>query len=204
MFFCYVFQLFRYCAQDSKVYDLTATNRAGVEDAKDSGGRIGPYINKGDPDLRNLALTHHQVEEGDIIIVVSDGVHDNMDPATLGLVPSNFNQPGNDYASWKNIPMDQKVIIQTQYMCETIEKIIGKIKNPNVVLVAKAIIDHAIQVTDKSRDYMEQNFNSLIAGQSYSEYPGKMDHCSCVAIKVGPVSINESKYHSLNHEVFPF
>jgi hypothetical protein len=39
---------------EKKVYDVTATNRNEVEDAKDPGGRIGPYIDQGNPDLRNL------------------------------------------------------------------------------------------------------------------------------------------------------
>ena len=53
-------------------------NRKG-NDAKDPGGRIGPYIDpNGDPDLRNLILYTYPCDEGDIFIIVSDGVHDNL------------------------------------------------------------------------------------------------------------------------------
>jgi len=34
----------------------------------------------GDADLRNLGLYMAPCEEGSLIIVVSDGVHDNLDP----------------------------------------------------------------------------------------------------------------------------
>ena len=35
-------------------------------------------------------MNYQAVDEGDIIIVMSDGVHDNLDPQTLGLSPRDF------------------------------------------------------------------------------------------------------------------
>jgi serine/threonine protein phosphatase PrpC len=43
-----------------------------------SGGRLGPYLNGGTPDFRNLQLYMHPCEADDFIIVVSDGVHGKM------------------------------------------------------------------------------------------------------------------------------
>ena len=49
-----------------------------VMDARDPGGRLGPYMEGGGPDLRNLRLYFLRCCQGDIITVVSDGIHDNM------------------------------------------------------------------------------------------------------------------------------
>ncbi len=45
-----------------------------------SGGRIGPWIGQGAPDLRNLKLYFYGCEQDDICFVCSDGIHDNFDP----------------------------------------------------------------------------------------------------------------------------
>lgn len=57
--------------------DITAGNRAGL-DAKDCGGRLGPYVGKGQPDTRNLGCYFSPCKPGDVILIVSDGVHDNL------------------------------------------------------------------------------------------------------------------------------
>ena len=38
------------------------------------------------PDLRNLSLYYHEFEEGDLLLLMSDGVHDNLDPEVLLLL----------------------------------------------------------------------------------------------------------------------
>ena len=42
------------------------------------------YKPDGTPDLRNLNYYYCLATDGDLIIVCSDGVHDNLDPITLG------------------------------------------------------------------------------------------------------------------------
>jgi hypothetical protein len=73
------------------VYDITAGSRTGAAatDARDSGGRIGPHI-EGNPDLRNLSVYFRNVDEGDVLILTSDGVYDNLDPQSLGLTPEDI------------------------------------------------------------------------------------------------------------------
>lgn len=70
-----------------KVTDVTFGNRTNVRDARDCGGRLGPYVGVSDPDLRNLASFHCPCKPGDMIFVCTDGVHDNFDPEALGLNP---------------------------------------------------------------------------------------------------------------------
>ena len=53
------------------------------------------------PDDRNIAAFWVPVEEGDIIAVMSDGVHDNLDPQIQGLSPCDFDL---QYTDWESMP----------------------------------------------------------------------------------------------------
>lgn len=198
-------KLFLYSAATGKVIDMTSKNREEVEDAKDPGGRIGPYLGDGDPDLRNLAFGACEVSDGDILIAVSDGVHDNLDPPTLGMVPSELGFDGKtDHADWKNLSKEESSAARTKFMCTSIAKIVSNLPRANPALIAKALVRHCQEVTEKSRDWMEQNPDGVLAAQSYAEFPGKMDHCSCVAIRVGKPNSGDHKAQSLRPAIFPY
>jgi hypothetical protein len=77
-----------------QVQDITRCNRSGV-DATDPGGRIGPYLDGGAPDYRNLAMFFILCEEGDMIFATSDGVFDNFDPEYLGKRPNEIGFDGS-------------------------------------------------------------------------------------------------------------
>jgi hypothetical protein len=68
---------YKYSTKSGRVEEITKGNR-GNQDAKDPGGRLGPTLEGGAPDLRNLKLYCVFCEEGDLIIAASDGVHDNF------------------------------------------------------------------------------------------------------------------------------
>jgi len=74
-------------AYKRKIFDVTSGNRTNLTSARDPGGRLGPYVNDHDPDLRNLGVYYKLVEPDDVIILCSDGVHDNFDPQALGILP---------------------------------------------------------------------------------------------------------------------
>lgn len=52
---------------------LNKGNRTNLMDARDPGGRIGPYLPRGRADLRNLMLITSPCQKGDIFFAVSDG-----------------------------------------------------------------------------------------------------------------------------------
>lgn len=45
---------------------------------------------KGHPDLRNLTCWAKSLHEDDIVIICSDGIHDNLDPQNFGKLPKDF------------------------------------------------------------------------------------------------------------------
>jgi len=70
-----------------KVREITRGNRGVAVDASDPGGRLGPYVGNGQPDLRNLSIYFERCQPDDIVIICTDGLHDNLDPAMLGIMP---------------------------------------------------------------------------------------------------------------------
>ncbi len=50
----------------------------------DPGGRLGPYLDAGAPDVRNLRVFFELCREGDTVLLMTDGIHDNLDPKSLG------------------------------------------------------------------------------------------------------------------------
>jgi hypothetical protein len=63
--------------------ELTAGSLAQARNAGDTCGRLGPYVDKGDPDLRNLQRYHIECREGDWLLLVTDSVVRNCDVLSL-------------------------------------------------------------------------------------------------------------------------
>jgi len=147
----------------------------------DPGGRLGPTVGRGgDADLRNLGLYMAPCEEGSLIIVVSDGVHDNLDPEHLGLMPKDL---GLDLDSWVG---DDERLATAKHLFST-KSIIQKIQGPSgedtptPEEVANRLLEHCKQVTKRSRKWMVENPTKRLP-LDHSNFPGKMDHSSCIAI----------------------
>lgn len=212
------------------MYDITSANRAEVEDAKDPGGRIGPYVGDGDPDLRNLEIVYTVCHPGDVVLVVSDGVHDNLDPISLGKAPKDLGLEGETHADWKFVDKSAyyagyrgtsvvSLTTASLHVCSQEKSSKRKIHDRHSFATHKRMSlsnpstdykeDHPIckvlsfvnlfdlrrqiygfyslyrQVTESSRAFMEQNPHLGMANLPYTEYPGKMDHTTCIAFKVG-------------------
>jgi len=91
-------KIYHYNSKKGILSDLTIGLRTNVNDLRDPGGRLGPMIgDTGEPDLRNLFINSFFCSEGDIILVVSDGIHDNLDPYLTEKNPNDIspNYPGN-------------------------------------------------------------------------------------------------------------
>jgi hypothetical protein len=81
---------YRYEAKNGYMHDITWSNRSISINATDPGGRLGPQALKrglvdSRPDTRNLNIYYTFCDANDVIIVASDGIHDNFDPEVLRL-----------------------------------------------------------------------------------------------------------------------
>eukprot|EP01130_Rhizamoeba_saxonica_P018218 TRINITY_DN9045_c0_g1_i1.p1 TRINITY_DN9045_c0_g1~~TRINITY_DN9045_c0_g1_i1.p1 ORF type:complete len:1308 (+),score=321.61 TRINITY_DN9045_c0_g1_i1:4304-8227(+) len=221
--------------RDNTITEICVDSRSGsgALDARDSGGRIGPYKD-GDPDLRNLNGFFRYLEEGDYVMVVSDGVYDNFDPQHLGISPSQF---GIEYENWVDImeaeDPDEEVLTKVGKVKETFSLDLlhdiaigrkprylsddyqfsgcdlsssGKRKrkkrkrlkkehlftNIQPSVMVDRIIEYCLETTRNTREFMENNPN-LGQPKDYKEYPGKMDHTTCVIAKACTTSLKDKK-----------
>ena len=74
---------FVYQLAGGRLRDVTAGNRAGSNSPVDPGGSLAADSH----DLRNLGVYYTTCSKDDILLLMSDGVHDNFDPQQLGFTP---------------------------------------------------------------------------------------------------------------------
>jgi hypothetical protein len=167
-----------------QVIDVTTGNRNNVTDTRDPGGRLGPYVGHGWPDLRNLRLYFTPCEEHDLLMIMSDGVHDNLDPMTLGKSPQDLLLP---HSSWDELPHEQLCKAKASYMKNLLEQLVFEGELSPLAITTR-VMSHCMEVTRKSREFMERNPNKK-QPTDYVEFPGKMDHTTCVSLLVGPIPL---------------
>ena len=199
------------CSKETKeIKDITKDNRLDADNAKDCGGRLGPYREGGTPDLRNLSLFYHTVYDGDIIIILSDGVHDNLDPEMLGLSPidvlscikskTEIEVVANQ---WSEMDKEQRNQTKTSFRESQLATIIGdKFDTISCTQINQLLMNYCRNITVRSRMFMEQNpFIEL--PDDYNLFPGKMDHSTCICFKVGEVKSETGPKKSLSNSEMP-
>lgn len=169
-----------------RVVDITATNR-GTNDARDPGGRLGPYLDGGQPDLRNLDCYFAPCEEDDIVMIVSDGVHDNFDPESLGKKPTDI---GLNYEKWSEMDPMEAEKLKNIFRIQLLTEMLNSCPEKTPEMFTSTILSHSYSITRPKREYMEVSSNRT-EPRSSVEYPGKMDHATCLAFRVSSVM---SKY----------
>ncbi len=166
------------------VNQVTLGNRGGV-DMRDPGGRIGPEIDNSDPDLRNFKLWFYPCDPDDVVLLVSDGIHDNLDPKNLGFEPKDISPEFSSLTSW---PKDQTTETgfwnsvfawSDRKLLEVITKS-GALTPRNVV---RSLVEYTRQITEPTRSFMESNPGKRCP-EDLKLYPGKIDHTSGLAVKI--------------------
>jgi len=164
--------------------DVTLGNRGGL-DATDPGGRLGPFVGRsGEPDLRNLHVYFALCEPGDMIIVMSDGVHDNLDAYSLGITPHAAGIPGvQPTQDWKDVNDKDIGRHKSVFMCRRLEEILKDVEPHDAAHIVQRFIDTSMRITESSRKFMN-DFPNRKLPIDYVAYPGKMDHATVVCLTV--------------------
>uniref|UniRef100_A0A6B2KY14 PPM-type phosphatase domain-containing protein n=1 Tax=Arcella intermedia TaxID=1963864 RepID=A0A6B2KY14_9EUKA len=170
--------------EESGTSDITYGNRTNVFDARDSGGRLGPVLEGGYPDLRNLGSYFYPCKPGDIIVVTSDGVYDNLDPEHLGKQPLDLQLP--EFKTWDQMPISFATEVKSKFTCYKINQLFMGCKDKNAGDLNFTLVDHCYKTTGNSRAYMELHQNAA-EPTPYSQYPGKMDHVTAIVLRTGPM-----------------
>jgi len=172
-----------------KVRDITRDNRTELMCDTDCGGRLGAVID-GNADLRNLRTYCVQCQPNDIIMVVSDGVHDNFHPELLSVTP---NELKLDFTTWKEASSVINIEdIVANYREQSLCKFFSEMDDLSPKNIVNSIMQHCFDVTLASRQWMENNPGKILS-KDYKEYPGKMDHTTCSVFRVGLSSSFEKK-----------
>lgn len=166
----------------SGVVDVTEGNR--VSSPTDPGGRIGAYgKNEGTADLRNLSFYHEKLSQGDVVVIMSDGVYDNMDPQLLKVEPHHI---GLKSAPWEEQSDQERVLDCKKLFFLEMMKVLSEgtetpILSPPQILAA--IINFCRNASKSGRVWMAKNPNRRMPEYS-DEFRGKMDHCTCMIYAV--------------------
>jgi len=175
--------------------EITAGNRQNVSNASDCGGRLGPHLQGGSPDLRNLAVRLQECESGDILFLCTDGVHDNFDPHALGKTPADLGiqVEGNTWTAVDKLEtekLSESYNKVNQFSLELCKKTIMSGSDPKLGAssitpqqVCNRLIEYCQKTTNRIVEFMEKN-TSQKQPADYLAFPGKVDHTTCVAFRV--------------------
>ena len=178
-----------FCVRPSEkeVVEISIGNRANSMDATDPGGRLG---GAGKPDLRNLELFCFPCKEKDILIICSDGVFDNFDPPTQGILPRDL---GINVDNWEDESLDLRVTatLFTKYRLQFLKTLLFE-ENPIITQlspqsIVQRLLHNSLISTRQSRKFMREHPGKRLPS-NFEKYPGKMDHTTALAITVGDVS----------------
>ena len=113
--------------------DLTAESRANSKNASEPGGFIGPYDSeKRSPDTSNLSLNCVELPPAGeyMVLTLSDGIHDCMDPEQLKLSPHKAGlEVGVDIpenSKWSDLEPSLRNEIKAVYSQKIMEREVGK------------------------------------------------------------------------------
>jgi len=188
--------IYRYSSRREQVNELTVSDRTfGVRDA---GGSLGGS----EADLRNFGCHFCLLDEGDFIIAVSDGIHDNLDPEILKVPPSQLDIVAeND--EWSNVPDVKKNIAKRHFKEQQLQSIITKYLNVQPI-TAQTMVSQIIQfVWDATEEHrsayqrgseLQRDWDKLDPVKREEEHQqiqeslknpaGKFDHVTCLSLKV--------------------
>jgi serine/threonine protein phosphatase PrpC len=159
------------------VSDITTGNR--ISDAKITGGHLGPKSGPNEallqPDLGNFTLHITPCNKGDMFVLMSDGVHDNLDPESLNVDPQAV---GLDYPAWLDVPIDERTRAKDIYRADLVAQHVDNTRSPSEIAVN--MLKWVRKVTENKRQFMENNSGK----EEPAELPGKMDHTTIVVFGV--------------------
>jgi len=173
-------KVLHYSPRTRKISDVTSVSRYNSLDATDPGGRLGSFQEMM-PDLRNLCVFWIPVEEKDILMAMSDGVHDNLDPQFQGLSPQDFGYPSDN---WQKAPPVWVSTLKNLYLPLYVQEFFIADDHMTPEKFQTRLTEYCYRLTSQSRNYLVTNPASRIPCD-YQKYPGKLDHTTIACVQVG-------------------
>ena len=172
-----------YVWREGSMMEATPGNRGNAGDATDPGGRIGPRDDL-NPDLRNLRCYHQPLKAGDIVVLMSDGVHDNFDPQSNGeIAPSLISESVRSGVGWSDMKLEDAMRLKGRWGCDFMSRLLTGLENVTPKFLCETLAAFCLKNTESSRKFMEENPHKRLPSD-YTLFPGKMDHTSLIAFRV--------------------
>lgn len=121
--------------------------------------------------------------------MVSDGIHDNFNPKYLGIAPRELKLSSEQWTDVLEADAHRAVSPFIQHSIENKIQQSGTVPTPH--RCTHALLNNALETTQKSRNFMEQNPTKKLP-DDYSVFPGQLDYASCLSFSVGYYSSRHS------------
>ncbi len=185
--------------RNGTLMEMTQDTRRDLSNVRDPGGKIGlctPHPLKMDP--RNLQFSLTPCQSDDLLLFMTDGVLDNINPERLGLSPKGINTPywvqekikeaaqmsteelgdllallNFNQMSWKEVPLQEANEAKKLFVNRFLELLAQKGETPQES--NQNIIDFCTLITQGHRNK---------SSSFYEEPLGKPDHTTCLTYKV--------------------
>lgn len=175
---------------DGSVEEITKGNRQSA-DVRDAGGQLGEGV-----DLRNFGLYITDLNKGDVLLAMSDGVHDNLNPSTYEsrtpeevynmLLESPFVDEESkvalrlitvpeEWAHTGEISEDLNTL-QDIYMTHRIKELDNN--GDSTTPLSEKLTKYSFDAGKNNRDYFVKHTKQS------KDLPGKIDHISCAQVKI--------------------
>eukprot|EP01102_Stenamoeba_stenopodia_P010234 TRINITY_DN3065_c0_g1_i1.p1 TRINITY_DN3065_c0_g1~~TRINITY_DN3065_c0_g1_i1.p1 ORF type:complete len:868 (-),score=168.77 TRINITY_DN3065_c0_g1_i1:9-2612(-) len=159
----------------------STSSSSDKREISDPGGRLGIYVNEEEPipDLRNFTVNYCTLTENDIVVFLSDGVHDNLDPDVLQVDPAQWNPNSQDAAEARRRFAESLALQLIQEEASKDKQADEKAVKVEPHHITKALLSHCWNVTQEGRVYMETHPRS-----NNFKFKGKCDHATSLAFRV--------------------
>lgn len=210
-------KIYRFCRDTEQIIEITSDDTTKIS-VRDAGGHLGIECV-----WDNLTGYFCPLDEGDFVICMTDGVHDNLDPETLKISPHKL---GLNSESWKDVSPEEAHAVRRSFRETRISQILGlqmmsqyEPKTFSPIEITTRILDYVQRITEMLRSAEEKGAilqrdwdimhpdervslkNEIIRSQR--ESPGKYDHSTCVTIMVESSKQLSAKPSSWKHSQIP-
>lgn len=210
-------KIYRFCRDTEQIIEITSDDSSKIS-VRDAGGHLGLECV-----WDNLTGYFCPLDEGDFIICMTDGVHDNLDPETLRISPLKL---GLNSESWKDVSPEEALAVRRKFRETRISQILGlqmmsayEPKTYSPFEITSRILDYVQRSTEMlrsaeekgailQRDWDKMNPDERIVLKNeiirlQRESPGKYDHSTCMTILVENSKQISAKPSSWKHPQIP-
>lgn len=152
-----------------------------------------------------LVSYFYPCEDGDIIFMLSDGLHSNFDPEVLRSSPSCLGFTTSNWSALAVLSPEEMQHRKQLFLEDLITDLLGDATMPRAMV--DRLMDFVVEVTMEKREFMEK-FSAIdqrkLTRQARVELRdvlkkmrGRLGHATCVAVKVGEFTSKKNVRHSV-------